>query len=366
MSFFNVTVEEIEEVNPIKFIENDKEVTASSIEQATLKGKMFSFIIGKGSFSPGDKCLYFPLDSVIPNDLAEKLGVLGKLSKSHKNVVSTRAFKGVISQGLVGKTSILQDYGVDINSDPDKITEALKVIKYEIPEIPIKNGRIGCFLPNHLNKYDIESAQRNKEILDILMDIPVVVMEKCEGQNHCISFDYEKKETVVCSRTRTIYPLAGTEGTSDEVLWWQVPRRQGYVEVPAVLAERYNSFASIYSEQVGPTIQGNLYKLPKVMLYTFDIKVNDKFLGYEEFKAIVKEFKLNTAPILSEGLTLREYLTLHNHADIIAASHGQSAIATDVLREGIVIKPIDEQYIAKFGRLILKVRDPIYLAKTGN
>jgi hypothetical protein len=36
------------------------------------------------------------------------------------------------------------------------------------------------------------------------------------------------------------------------------------------------------------------------------------------------------------------------------------------IREGIVIKPMEEEFIHGFGRLFLKQRDPIYLDKTGN
>ena len=57
MSFFGVTVEVIDKVLPIE--------GADRIEVATLRDKDFQFIIAKGSFFPGDQCLYFPVDSLI-------------------------------------------------------------------------------------------------------------------------------------------------------------------------------------------------------------------------------------------------------------------------------------------------------------
>jgi hypothetical protein len=44
----------------------------------------FEFVIKKGQFKKGDTVLYFPIDSLIPQWVLEKLGLVGKLSGSEK------------------------------------------------------------------------------------------------------------------------------------------------------------------------------------------------------------------------------------------------------------------------------------------
>ena len=118
MAFFGVTIETIKAVWPIK--------KADFLEAASLDGLNFEFVIAKGSFAPGDRCLYFPVDSLIPAELAEKLGVEGKLAGTDKDRVKTIKLRGQISQGLVGSTDLIPE-GMESS---EEITEHLGVKKY--------------------------------------------------------------------------------------------------------------------------------------------------------------------------------------------------------------------------------------------
>jgi hypothetical protein len=68
-------------------------------------------------------------------------------------------------------------------------------------------------------------------------------------------------------------------------------------------------------------------------------------------------------PLLAHNITLREWL---NGETVQKKSNGKS-ILYDTFREGIVIKPAEEQFSYELsGRLFIKQRDPIYLDNTGN
>ena len=66
-----------------------------------------------------------------------------------------------------------------------------------------------------------------------------------------------------------------------------------------------------------------------------------------------------SVPVLHVG-TLREWL---DGKTIKEASNGESELHP-VLREGVVIRPLEEQRDDKFGRIIIKQRSPEYLAKS--
>ena len=115
----------------------------------------------------------------------------------------------------------------------------------------------------------------------------------------------------------------------------------------------------IYGEICGPGIQGNIYRLSEPTVFVFDIKINGQWLAPAKFVDTAYEYGLTTVPILSEGITLENWL---NGKTIKQASNGESKLfKTD--REGIVIRPMKEQYCELLkGRLVLKQRSPVYLS----
>jgi RNA ligase (TIGR02306 family) len=174
MAFFGVTREKIGSVSPIP--------DADKIEMAKLDGMDFQFVIMKDDFKPGDDCLYFPVDSLLPEELVEKMGLTGKLSGKKKNRIKTVKLRGQISQGIVTKT----DLAPDGMSDPEKLTEHLGVEKYEPPVVVGEDCDL-VPLPDGLSVYDIEGADRYTHIAESLMDQDVVITEKVEGTNFSVS-----------------------------------------------------------------------------------------------------------------------------------------------------------------------------------
>lgn len=346
MSTFAVTIETIRATAPIP--------DADRVEVASLLGMDFSFVVGKGQFQPGDRVLYFPVDSLLPAELISTLGLTGRLAGAAQNRVKTLRLRGQISQGVVAAVSLIPE-GL---TDPAEITATLGVTKYEPPE-EVVNDAILTRLPEGQSKYDIESADRYVEVASALLDQPVFITEKVEGSNLWVRAE-PGGAVSVGQREHSLLPKVGVDHT-----FHAMARRHRLVEFAAALAERAGQPAVVYGEALGPKIQGNIYNLKSHTPRLFDVRVGFDWLAPQAFLAAVQDFFGDlglVVPILQapDGTTLRTWLAGRS---IKEASDGRSLLA-DRNREGIVIKPLVESRDRHLGRLILKQRSPLYLAKS--
>ena len=343
MAFFGVTREKIGEIK--------EHPNADRLQIAKLAGINFQFVIGKDSYKEGDEVLYFPIDSVIPLETVKALGLEGRLAGKNKDRVKTVRLRDQISQGIVGPLTLLSNLE---ETNTELITQELGVTKYEPPVVPCKAGNL-IALPCGLSAYDIEGAERNMEIMERLMDIPVVVTEKLEGQNFSITWNANVQKFHVNQRNYSIEPIEGK--THD---FWRVAEEKDLINrlksfIEARGLEQTN--VTLYGEFIGPGVQGNIYKLQEHSVKLFDMKIDEDYLNADIF---IDSFDIqDRVPTLFSGGTLREFL---GEKDIVAASHGKSVLNNGTLREGIVIKPELEERVDGFGRLILKQRCPLYLA----
>jgi RNA ligase (TIGR02306 family) len=344
VSTFAVTIEQIKSTRPIP--------GADRIEVALLAGMDFEFVIAKGQFRPGDKVLYFPVDSLLPPPLIERLGLTGRLAGRDENRVKTISLRGQLSQGLVASLDLVPEGLVD----PDAITSFLNVTKYEPPE-NICSDAILSRLPDGQGKYDVESADRYVEIAARLMDEPVFITEKVEGSNLWVRAETDGS-VAVGQRENTITPRDGVEHT-----FHVIARRHRLDELARSFGR--DQPVVVYGEALGPKIQGNIYNFKTHGVRLFDVRVGFRFLAPAAFLEAVRAFFGNTdlvVPILQppDGTTLRAWL---GGRTVKEASNGRSLLA-DRPREGIVIKPLAEERHPEIGRLVLKQRSPQYLAKS--
>lgn len=362
----------IEEIDDIINIEN-----ADRLQLAKLKGLNFQFVIPKDQYEIGEYVVYFPVDSVIPQTLIQILGLDGKLAGKDKNRVKTIKLRGVISQGIVAKFDTVFEYAkaryeINEGANPDPwewtpgtdITDFTGVTKYEADDTYIPNGRSGGRagwlkpLPANVSKYDIESCQRNMDIVNgHLMEQSVLITEKLEGSNFALSVNSDGIWTV-CQRNYAIDPEK-----IENHLWVKL----AYPLVAKALdifqaAEGTINNVVFRGEVIGPSIQGNIYKLDKNEVRLFDIMIDGEYLNGSQFLDFCLTYDLPSVPVLYGGL-LHKFINRNGANSVVEASNGHSELNQQVLREGIVIRPIHrEQHIDRFGRLILKVRSPQYLA----
>lgn len=358
MAFFGVTIEEIEAISPIE--------GADMIEMAKLKGLTFEFVVAKkDSWNTGMKCLYFPIDSLLPEWLLEKIGLVGRLSGKNKNRVKTVKLRGQISQGIVTELNLLEGIltpVMDLDKDTQslKITEFLGVEKYEPPAIPCHTAQL-IRLPVGLSVFDIEGADRYVEVAEELMPQRVEITEKLEGQNFSVTYSVSENKIYVNQRKYSILPI---EGYIHE--FWSVAEKKGIINLVESLKESYpGKDITVYGEFIGPGTQSNIYKLRDFDVKLFDIKINEEWLTPAIRHAVIKNYFGNLdvhVPVLESNIILKDWL---DGKSFVEASHGISRLH-NTTREGIVIKPMTESRHKKIGRLIIKQRDPIYLAKTNN
>lgn len=323
---------------------------ADRLSLAQVESMSFIFVTGKNQFSVGDDVLYLPIDSLLPQEVLEKLNLVGKLSGTNKNRVKTLKLRSVPSQGIVAEVSkFLTPEQMNLSSE--EITALLGVTKYE-PPVKISTSGILTGLPDGYSTYDIEGADRYQSVIDEMIDMEVVITEKMEGTN--LSAGKNETGLFVNQRNNSIVEKDDVANS-----YWEVARNSGLLEKVKGLN---SSNIGVYAEFCGPKIQDNIYGLKQHTLYVFDIKENFNWLSFEEFKSKVEFLGVQMAPVLFEG-KLKDFL---QGRTVQEASNGPSLVNPDTLREGIVIKPRIEQRHQILGRLIIKQRSPQYLAGSDN
>jgi RNA ligase (TIGR02306 family) len=352
MSTFAVSVERIAEIwaHP----------NADRLDMARLSSMSYQFVVAKGMYTVGEPVVYFPIDSVLPDSLAEKLELKGKLAGADKNRVKTVRLRGEISQGVVAKPQhILPDWDESKYHEGEDVAAQLGVTKYDPPPIVSQAGLL-VPLPDMVSVYDIEGAERFAAIVEgYLLTQPVTITEKLEGSHFSASL-YASGDIAVCQRRFRIEPIESAEHD-----WHKAARAYGILDALPRLKQKLEQqglsvqVVTVRGEMIGTGIQGNYYKLPKRQLYLFEIEVNGIPLDVQPYLDLVEEFGLPSVPVLAVNQSLLEWLAGRSLA---AASNGKSLINPALMREGIVIRPMVEARDTTFGRVIIKQRSPDYLA----
>ncbi len=351
-----------------------KHPNADKLEIATLKGIMYPFVVGKGSFYVDELVVYFPLDSLIPAPLAALIGLPVKGDSPFR--VKAIRLRGAWSQGVLAPLSIMSLDGKLAEEGLD-LTEALGVTKYEPP---IANGN-DLFkgirpdnlqaLPTTVHRYDIENLQRYPEVYDALQGQRVVITEKLEGTHFWARIDKDGQTVHVGQRNFEI-----KRGNPDEAPthpFWKVFYNENLDEFLYWLAGLYRGYdVTIRGELIGDGVQGNYYELPKGVLevHLFEIEINGEPVDAEVFLDLIGTAQSNfrqpprCVPVLWRYSTISEVAP--SVEELVARANGYTVlcdVSKEKLREGIVIKPARESYAPAVGRLFIKVRDAEYLAQ---
>lgn len=330
MAFFGVTKEEIVAIKP--------HTNADKLELGYLRGMNYQFILGKGEWKVGDKCLYFPIDSVLPVSIIDKLGMTGKLAGPWKNRIKTVKLRGQISMGLIGPLSLIYEMPNWEKATSEEITKFLGITKHEPPIVFAGGTHRGKMIPLPFGlRYDLENAERHPVIVEQLMDQKIYITEKLEGSQ--FSCGYHKETNHYFVNTSGHGLIENPEETSP---YWETARKYKLFDFAKSLDSMCNQRVVIYGEFAGPSVQGNLYKLKEHKIFIFDIKIDDRFIdSFKFWEELARDNpQLDYVPTLERGfITLREWL---NGKTLQEASNGDSCLYNG-LREGIVIKPAKEE-----------------------
>ncbi len=338
------TIQTIRETYPI--------LGADAIEVCSVLG--WKVVTRKGEFKPNDKCVYVEIDSLLP--IKPEFEFLRKnCYKKNDNGegfrIKTIRLRGQISQGICFPLSILpKDTKIE---DGEDVTELLGIEKY-IPAIPQNlAGTVKGQFPSFMPKTDETRVQVLQDVLTRHKGKYCYVSEKLDGCS--VTYYYRNGEFGVCSRNLELKE-------TPENLLWKLART---LKIEEKLKATGGNLA-LQGEIIGVGIQKNNLKLPenKVLFFNvFDID-NYKYLDYDSFVAHIENFGLETVPIIQDNFVLWD-----NIDALIEKSKGFSALNPKVFREGIVIRPLQEEFDMQmangFGnsRLTFKAINPEYLLK---
>lgn len=356
-------------VVPIVKLEKVREhPNADKLELANVLG--YQMAIPKGKYKTGDMVVYFPADTLLPAEWADKFGCRDFLKGSDKDRVGKIRLRGEPSFGLVvdipeGLDAALGDNVADYfgckKYEPPIKTTAGDATKYD--------ERIDPFVERYT---DIENGRIFTDVFEEGEE--VVVTEKLHGSNVKVgivkdvdifagSMNYRRKRPVKPKWVaKTIWqkiwawvfgiPNIDAEFEDDEMrrnTYWHPWTIKGVQNLINELAETYN-VVILYGEMIGSSVQKLNYGIPKsqgIGFRAFDLKVDGKYLDWHEFKELCDKHNVPTVPVLSEGTFSFDLVT--KLADGKSTLEGASHI-----REGVVVKPVKERIDVKIGRAVLK------------
>jgi RNA ligase (TIGR02306 family) len=355
MATFEVKVVEVEGIEPIE--------GADRIELAVIGG--YRSVVKRGEFKPGDLAIYIPEQALLPQHLLEQLGLVndrgeGKLAGRDGNRVKAVKLRGTLSQGITAPVDLVSR---DVQKGDD-VQDELGITKWE-PEIPAQMAGEVANLSGHTVKYDIENLKKYPNVLT--EGEQVVITEKLHGTFTCIACWPNLDHPELLDGDLFAY----SKGLGEKGLVFKnVTNNAGNLYMKA-LKENADKLASItdpntplfiMGETFGDGVQDLTYGARKNerMFRVFDIfeghPRTGRFLGWEEMRDLATAGGFDTVPVLYKGP--------YSKAKADELAKGETLFGGHV-REGVVIKPVEERQDNELGRVIVKHINDAYLTRKG-
>lgn len=362
----------VDDIMPIKGADN--------IELARIGG--WRVICSIGQFKPGDKAVFFEIDSKLPE--AEWSEFL-RPKKFRIKTMKLGKF-GVFSQGLLMPMDILPDgKEYDVHED---VTSVLGVTYYVVED----NARKAKTNPNE--KYNRMCARNPKlakkpwfkwfmkrmwgrkllfvffgrkkdnpkkwpewikhtdedrieNVMFMLDDKePYVVTEKIDGTSLTVFLDMtnRKPDFGVCSRNVRQMDIeeenfhTNIAGTN---VYWEAAIKYSMREALEDIAKRYGyKRVVIQGEVYGNSVQGNPLKIDDRRFAAFNLVVDGVRLGSLVAKDILAQYDIPFVPIIDDNYTLPDQ---DEFEEFKQSADGKSVINKKCLREGFVYRSMDGQ-----------------------
>lgn len=312
---------------------------ADQLEIAQVLG--WQCVVQRGRYHAGDNVVYFPIDTLLPREFSDRLGVTQYL---HKQRIKATRLRGEASFGLIMPCE-RDDWNVG-----DNVAEYYAVTKYEPPtreEKRCEPGQ-GKFIPNpdHLPRNPLfaeyTAINNLRHFPDLLgRDELVVVTEKLHGTNSRIGMiDGEW--------------MAGSHhvrrGQGDALYW--SPRKHAE-QLVSELA-KYHRQVVLFGEILGRDVQSLHYDYDGHDGYrAFDLFVDGRYVDIHTFTGICIQYQVPMVPII--------FFDHYDFDAVVHAAQGKTLLGADHIKEGVVIRPLVERYDDRVGRVILKYVSDAYL-----
>jgi RNA ligase (TIGR02306 family) len=353
---------------------------AERLSVATVYG--FQVIVGKDQYKVGDRVIYVPIDSLLPQWLEDKLFPEGSKVKLNNHRVRQIKLRGLASQGmLISPEHVKNKFrrGLEDSLLETDLSTNLEITKYE-PPVRGPSSTQG------------KDKQRNKSYEHALF-------HKYNGLNGIKWFpDYfkEGEEVVIQCKLHGTNARAGLLPYRTNTLWRKLTKLLGFApaveqcygsnNVQKAVGRKNAHFydedvwgstfkaldvfsklklgETVYGEIVGPGIQANYdYSLKEHHFVLFDVKVlqsdgKQKWLNPDDVEAFAKERGFEYIPVLYKGPYSKELA--------YGLTKGPSVYDPKTkVREGIVIKAAKD-YDVEGNKRALKWVSEDYLADTKN
>lgn len=163
----------------------------------------------------------------------------------------------------------------------------------------------GGFPTDLISKSDETTIQNMKGALEKFAESKVDITAKMEGQSFTVVPTFKGKKLTgayVCSRNNA-YKI------ENDSLFWDMMRKYDIIKKMKEIWKNEHKSYILQGEQVGPTIQDNIYDFKQNHWYIFTVKDYEtlKQLSYEEQVKIADKFGMRVVPLLWTG-TLKDVM----------------------------------------------------------
>ena len=308
-------------------------------------------------YKSGDKVVYIPEQALVPEAVLKTMGLVGKLDGKNKDRVKARAFRGILSQGLIYPAKDNWSVGQDVK-------EELGVVKYEPPIPTHLGGEVNSW--DVKIKFDIENIKKYNTL--IKEGEEVVFTEKIHGTCTIASFVPEakaelRKEDMVDGTWAIV-----SKGLAQQQLFFkdnEANQNNLYIravnkEIRDAVAKEFdyaNEVVTLVGESFGK-VQDLRYGFEQdVSFRAFGLRVGNKFLDFDDFEAFCERNNIPMVPVLYKGKFSKEALEQY--------TTGKEQVSGEELhiREGIVVYLAKERHCDSIGRIILKSVSADYLTR---
>ena len=343
----------------------------------------FRSIVGLNQFQTGDLVAYIPEQALVPDPLIEEMGLTGKLAGKACNRVKAVRLRGILSQGLCYPARKGWVEGQDV-------TEELGIIKYEPPIPAHMDGQVYGAGIDRTVRFDVENWKRYPDV--IVEGEEVVFTEKIHGtftQIGVVPDDmaHEKHGTlVVASKGMADKGLAFLPDAEENELnlYLRAARAHGVSDkIREVFSGGLHENGEVrcldrgdpvfvLGEVFGQGVQDLHYAASTAKDETLGFRVFDIYIGPPrsgggrylddaELDAACKEMGLERVPVLYRGPFSRRVMLEYTAGIEAVSGKGMN------MREGIVIKPVEERRddLSGLGRVMVKSISDEYLARKG-
>lgn len=374
MSSFAVRLTRIRTIEPIP--------NADAIELAVIGD--YRSVVRKGDFSEKEMVVYIPEQALVPAWLLKSMGLEGKLAGPEKNRVKAAKFRGCLSQGLclavrqlkaTTASMVIDEVGnTAVFKEGEDVAPMLGIEKYE-PYVPQNfAGELYAAFDFTLH-YDIENFKTYPDILQEGEE--VIFTEKLHG-SFCgvgivppsgASEKHWMDRVVVFSKglgAQGLCLLSCENNTKSNAYIQALQRLDVFNKLMSLEASfKIEQPWFFLGEVYGPGIQDNTftYGHKETSFRVFDVAVgfrgHQHFLDYTAQTFLVNGAGLDQVPLLYRGPFSRDAMVRHTSGKETVSGNNAH------MREGIVIKPVEERSHNELGRVILKSVSAEYLLRKG-